>query len=75
MTISSASISRASRTICFGAYPISWIVFWSDRASDEATKGALYLTTANGEIVERLTHEPELWHFAPSWQPLGRRTG
>ncbi len=52
-----------------------WIVFWSDRASDEATKGALYLTTANGEIVERLTHEPELWHFAPSWQPLGRRTG
>jgi TolB protein len=52
-----------------------WIVFWSDRASAEATKGDLYITTAEGEIVERLTYEPELWHFAPSWQPLARRVG
>ena len=43
--------------------------------SDEATKGDLYLATVDGEIVERLTYEPELWHFAPTWQPLGRRTG
>jgi TolB protein len=52
-----------------------WIAFWSDRASDEATKGDLYLATVDGKIVERLTYEPELWHFAPTWQPLGRRTG
>ncbi len=34
-----------------------------------------FLTTADGETVERLTYEPELWHFAPSWQPVGRRVG
>jgi Tol biopolymer transport system component len=52
-----------------------WIVFWSDRVSAEATKGDLYVATVDGEIVERLTYEPELWHFAPSWQPVGRRVG
>ena len=51
------------------------IVFWSDRASAEATKGDLYITSVDGENVERLTNEPELWHFAPSWQPLTRRIG
>lgn len=52
-----------------------WIVFWSDRASGEATKGDLYLTAPGGEGVKRLTYEPELWHFAPSWQPLNGRAG
>jgi Tol biopolymer transport system component len=51
------------------------IVFWSDRASAEATKGDLYITSVDGESVERLTNEPELWHFAPSWQPLAQRIG
>jgi TolB protein len=51
------------------------IVFWSDRASAEATKGDLYITSVDGESVERLTNEPELWHFAPNWQPLARRIG
>jgi Tol biopolymer transport system component len=49
-----------------------WIVFWSDRASDEATKGDLYLVTTEGEYVTRVTYQPELWHFGPSWQPLPR---
>jgi Tol biopolymer transport system component len=49
-----------------------WIVFWSDRASGEATKGDLYVASSDGELVSRLTSEPELWHFAPSWQPGGR---
>jgi TolB protein len=46
------------------------IVFWSDRASGEATKGDLYLVPAKGGEVRRVTFEPELWHFDPSWQPL-----
>ena len=50
-----------------------WIVFWSDRASDEATKGDLYVVTTDGESVTRVTYEPEVWHFDPSWQPLPRR--
>jgi TolB protein len=50
-----------------------WIVFWSDRASDESTKGDLYLASADGELVQRLTFEPALWHFAPSWQPTAKR--
>jgi Tol biopolymer transport system component len=50
-----------------------WIVFWSDQASGEATKGDLYLVTADGELVQRLTFEPDLWHFAPSWQPASKR--
>jgi TolB protein len=49
-----------------------WIVFWSDRASGEATKGDLYLVRSTGGEVERLTDEPDLWHFDPSWQPLPR---
>jgi TolB protein len=49
-----------------------WIVFWSDRASGEATKGDLYLVPSNGGEVRRLTSEPDLWHFDPSWQPLPR---
>jgi Tol biopolymer transport system component len=49
-----------------------WIVFWSDRASEEATKGDLYLVTTDGEDVTRVTSQPELWHFDPSWQPLPR---
>jgi TolB protein len=49
-----------------------WIVFWSDRASGEATKGDLYLVTTDGEYVSRVTYQPELWHFDPSWQPLPR---
>jgi Tol biopolymer transport system component len=50
----------------------SWIVFWSDRASGEATKGDLYLVSTDGEYVTRVTDQPELWHFDPSWQPLPR---
>jgi Tol biopolymer transport system component len=51
------------------------IVFWSDRASAEATNGDRYTTSVDRESVERLTNEPELWHFAPSRQPLARRVG
>jgi TolB protein len=49
-----------------------WLVFWSDRASGEATKGDLYLVPSNGGEVKRVTDEPEVWHFDPSWQPLPR---
>jgi TolB protein len=47
------------------------IAFWSDRASGEATKGDLYVVGADGSSVQRLTEQPDLWHFDPSWQPLG----
>jgi Tol biopolymer transport system component len=46
------------------------IAFWSDRASGEATKGDLYLVGADGRSIQRLTEQPDLWHFDPSWQPL-----
>lgn len=46
------------------------IVFWSDRASGEATKGDLYVVSVDGAATQRLTQQPELWHFDPSWQPL-----
>jgi Tol biopolymer transport system component len=46
------------------------IVFWSDRASGEATKGDLYVVGSDGTGTHRLTQQPELWHFDPSWQPL-----
>ncbi len=49
-----------------------WIVFWSDRASGESTKGDLYLAPSSGGAAVRVTEEPELWHFDPSWQPLPR---
>jgi Tol biopolymer transport system component len=46
------------------------IVFWSDRASGEATKGDLYSITVDGASTQRITDQPQLWHFDPSWQPL-----
>ncbi|HEU5278000.1 MAG TPA: hypothetical protein VFU26_03750 [Gaiellaceae bacterium] len=49
-----------------------WIVFWNDQAGGEATRGDLYLVRADGSAIRRLTYEPELWHFAPSWQALRR---
>jgi Tol biopolymer transport system component len=46
------------------------IVFWSDRASGEATKGDLYVVSGDGGAARRVTQQPALWHFDPSWQPL-----
>jgi RNA polymerase primary sigma factor len=50
------------------------IVFWSDRSSGEATKGDLYSITLDGASTLRITDQPQLWHFEPSWQPLALAT-